>query len=132
MNRLCALAIVALSTVCGCNSAPPSGGEKPPAHDKSPLPDITSTARHAERGYLMTRTGSRCDVFVVDDLGTSPPNQVNCPPDSILLPGERIRIAGKVCMREGPDPNRVLPVICPDPLTNLEKRERAARGLDIK
>jgi hypothetical protein len=37
--------------------------------------------------------------------------------------GERIRIAGKTCVREGPDPARVEPTVCPDPLTNLEKKD---------
>jgi hypothetical protein len=46
-----------------------------------------------------------------------------CPGD--LLPGERIRIAGKTCMRETSDPERREPVVCPDALTNLEKSDIA-------
>ena len=49
-----------------------------------------------------------------------------CPLD--LQVGERIRIAGKTCLRESGDPARVLPVVCPDPLTNLEKRDLAGRA----
>jgi hypothetical protein len=33
------------------------------------------------------------------------------------------------CLREGSSPERREPVVCPDPLTNQEKRDLATRNL---
>jgi len=63
----------------------------------------------------------------VDGDQVSAPQPTPCPPD--LLPGERIRIAGLTCLREGSSPERREPVVCPDPLTNQEKRDLATRNL---
>jgi hypothetical protein len=86
------------------------------------------SARRPVRRYYLARTASRCEFFFVDPDHTSTRSSTPCPPD--LRVGERIRIAGKTCMREGteadagPEADRVQPVVCPDPLTELEKRER--------
>ena len=47
----------------------------------------------------------------------------------ILEVGERIRVAGKTCVREGGGPDRVEPVVCPDPLTAFERRDRETQRL---
>jgi len=41
--------------------------------------------------------------------------------------GERIRLAGRTCTRDTDDPERRVPVVCPDPLTNLERRDQAGK-----
>jgi hypothetical protein len=41
--------------------------------------------------------------------------------------GERIRVAGKTCVREGGGPDRTEPVVCPDPLTNFEIHDRGEK-----
>ena len=70
----------------------------------------------------MAHVEGRCEVYFADGDQLSPPTRFPCPLD--LLQGERLRIAGKTCMRESADPERRVPVVCPDPVTNLEKKER--------
>jgi len=80
------------------------------------------------RRYLLTRTGDRCDVLWVEGDRSAAPEQTPCPPD--LQAGEQLRLTGRTCLRESPDASRVRPVVCPDPLTNLEKYERGERKRD--
>jgi hypothetical protein len=58
-------------------------------------------------------------------VSVSAPTTTPCPPD--LHVGERIRIVGMTCTREADAPERDQPVVCPDPLTNLERRDRGER-----
>lgn len=92
----------------------------------APEPSTLPSARRPPRRYYLERTAARCEVYSEDPDGDSPRVWTPCPLD--LLVGEKLRIAGKTCVREGADPARVLPVVCPDPLTNLEKRDLAGRG----
>jgi hypothetical protein len=70
----------------------------------------------------MERIGARCEVYFVDPDAGSPRIDTTCPLD--LRVGEKIRIAGKTCFRDSDDAERKEPVVCPDPLTDIEKRER--------
>lgn len=121
MAKRSALAAILLA-LAGCHDrgAAPSAG----APSASEAPPAAPSARRPTRRYYLGRTENRCEVFSVDHDEMSPPDPTPCPPD--LLPGERIRIAGKTCIREGSDPDRREPVVCPDPLTNREKRDIAA------
>jgi len=70
----------------------------------------------------MARRGDKCEVYSVEGDHVSPTLTAPCPAD--LNNGERIRIVGKTCVREGTgDREREQPVVCPDPLTNAEKRD---------
>src|SRR5262249_32888099 len=84
-------------------------------------PDPAATARRPARRYYLARTASRREIYRVDEAGLSAPFIAPCPQD--LQIGERIRIAGKTCVRESSEAERVEPVVCPDPLTNREKRD---------
>jgi hypothetical protein len=86
------------------------------------------SARRPTRRCYLAHVEARCEVYAVDPDGGTRPAVTPCPVD--LKVGERIRIAGKTCLREGPEPERVEPVVCPDPLTNLEKRDDAERARD--
>lgn len=88
-----------------------------------PAPDAGSSARRPTRRYYLGRSQVRCEIFWVDGDQVSSPSPTLCPAD--LQPGERIRLAGKTCMREGSDPDRREPVVCPEHLTLQEARERA-------
>lgn len=82
--------------------------------------------RRPTRSYHLRRTDEHCEVYWIDGDLLSPPTAVLCPPD--LLPGERIRLAGKTCLREAPEAAaRSVPVVCPEPLRRLEKEDRAPR-----
>ncbi|MNC90541.1 hypothetical protein D3C83_66490 [compost metagenome] len=73
----------------------------------------------------MIRTSDRCEVVIEkDDREVERlPKKYACPKD--LLLGEWIRITGMTCVREGGSPERKLPVVCPDYLTNAERDHRA-------
>jgi hypothetical protein len=119
-SRLCGAALFAL-LLSGCREriGPLPG---PPNEEAVPAP--TSSARRPQRHYYLGRVQSRCDMFWVDGGDVSPPTMVVCPAD--LLPGERIRLAGKACLREGSDKERSEPVVCPIPLLALDAAERVA------
>lgn len=88
----------------------------------------TTSARRPSRRYLLTREGAVCAVLWIEGDRSAAPEETPCPPD--LEAGEHIRLTGRTCLREGPDPARVRPVVCPDPLTNLEKYERGEKKRD--
>jgi hypothetical protein len=89
-----------------------------------PAADAGVSARRPSRRYYLGRTQARCEVFWVDGDDVSFPTAALCPAD--LQPGERIRLAGKTCMREGSDPDRREPMVCPEPLYLQEARDHAA------
>lgn len=102
-----------VTTVAGPPPSPPASGSAAPV----------TPPRRPTRRYYFARTESRCEVYSVDGEQASASETFPCPGD--LLPGERMRISGKTCMRESSDIERREPVVCPDPLTNLEKADIA-------
>ena len=120
---LCAVSAGGLLTM-GCQGpAPaPDGGA---LAGSAAAPEAAASARRPLRRYFVGHTSERCEVYSVLGDEISKPQAIPCPPD--LLVGERIRLAGMTCFREGTlDEKRALPVVCPDPLTNAEKQDRAA------
>jgi hypothetical protein len=91
----------------------------------APDPEPVASARRPSRRYYLARTATRCEIYFADPGRVSSPEPTPCP--LILQIGERIRVAGKTCVREGGAPDRVEPVVCPDPLTNFEIKDRAAQ-----
>jgi hypothetical protein len=118
MRRALALCLLAACADAG----PPPAPSSAPSSSYTPPPDPAKAARRPTRRFYLGRTDARCEVYAADPDGTTPATSTPCPPD--LAPGERIRIAGKVCMRESDDPSRRQPVVCPDPLTDFEQRVR--------
>jgi hypothetical protein len=114
--RAIAAAALLLLTSCSERKAPAPVATA----SVSPAPAAPS-ARRPTRRYYLSRTSSRCEIYRVDEGGFSPPEATPCPLD--LHIGESIRIVGKTCQRESQDLTRVEPVVCPDPLTNKEKRD---------
>ena len=107
----------------GCPASEPHPAEvEPPEAAGRPLPH----PRRPSTQWLMVRTGPRCEVRRVDaGEHVTKVDDDACPLH--LEVGERIRLAGKTCMREGGAADRELPVVCPDSLTNAEKRFLAAQ-----
>jgi len=117
--RVLALALALVS--CKDRRPPPPS----PGPSAAPEPEPAASARRPVRRYYLARTAARCEIYFADPGSVSPPVPTPCP--LILEVGERIRIAGKTCVREGGDPERVEPVVCPDPLTQFEKRDRGEK-----
>ena len=110
----------------GWNAAPTSVttvAGPPPTASASASARPVAPPRRPTRRYFFARTESLCEVYSVDGEQVSASESFPCVGD--LNPGESIRIAGKTCTRESPDADRRVPVVCPDPLTNLEKRDLA-------
>src|SRR5262245_44261166 len=98
--------LLLLWTTCNDRGGPsPAASSAPP---DAQAPDAAASARRPSRHYYLGRTQDRCEVFSVDGDQVSPSTETPCPPE--LLPGERIRLAGKTCIREGSDPDRREPV----------------------
>lgn len=114
-----ALPAVALLALAACQDRGAPSPAPSPTASVAPDPDPAASARRPARRYYLARTASRCEIFRVDETGVSSPLVTPCPLD--LQIGERVRIAGKTCVRESSDAERVEPVVCPDPLTNKEK-----------
>jgi hypothetical protein len=118
-------AVVLLVVVaCGDHPAAPAPATSALAVTASP-PASAPRARRPTRRFYLGRTEARCEVYFVDGDVFSVPESTPCPLD--LLPGERMRIAGRTCMRESSDQAREIPVVCPDALTNREKIERGEK-----
>lgn len=94
-------------------------GPPPSASASEPRPPLRRPTRH----YFFARTANHCEVYSVDGEQVSASESFPCVAD--LNPGESLRIVGKTCTRESPDADRREPVVCPDPLTNFEKRDIA-------
>jgi hypothetical protein len=110
-------------TTAGCKEKHPPAAET--VGSVAPDPTPAPSARRPVRRYYLARTATRCEIYFADPGSVSLPQPTPCP--LILQVGERIRVAGKTCVREGGDPDRIEPVVCPDPLTNFEKQDRAAQ-----
>jgi hypothetical protein len=122
-----ALVTGALVTGCGKTTAVTTdAGATVPAEaaaSAEPLPMADAPLRRPTRRYFFDHTETRCEVYSVDGDSKTTPAEFACPSD--LNVGERLRIVGKTCTRESPEPERREPVVCPDPVTNLEKSDLA-------
>jgi hypothetical protein len=118
------LPLLAAVVLGACDRGAPSAARRPSATRPSSSlesPETMPSARRPSRRYFLAHREGRCEVLV-EPAGETSFRPTPCPPD--LLVGERIRLAGKTCFREGGDPDRIEPVVCPDPLTDLERHER--------
>jgi hypothetical protein len=115
--------LVALALLGGCKER--SAAPAPAASVAALDPDPVASARRPTRRYYLARTAGGCEIYYLDTGGASPPRSTPCPLE--LQVGERIRVAGKTCVRESNDPERVEPTVCPDPLTNFEYEDRGEK-----
>lgn len=100
----------------------------PQAPEPTSEPAWNPVVRRPGWRFVYEKTGERCVVLRIDDNERiTRGEEAACPVD--LQVGERIRLAGRTCIREGPDTTRILPVVCPDPLTNAERDFLTEKGL---
>ncbi|MDI1448529.1 hypothetical protein [Polyangium sp. 6x1] len=115
-GRTTLLLLAALLPACrGGDSAEPSPA--PPEPTASAAPSAAMPRRPTIRHYL-ARTAERCEVYSVDRDAVSPATRTPCPQD--LQVGERIRVTGKSCLREG-STERTQPVVCPGALLSAAR-----------
>lgn len=102
----------------------PAGPSFAAGADDDPLP----APRRPSRRFVLAHGGDQCVVYWEDGDQRSKPEQVRCPRE--VLPGESIRLTGRVCLREGGGRSREVPVRCPDRLVFLEIEARHDAGID--
>ncbi len=129
-SSLRAAAMVGLALTTACGESGPSQAV-PQAPEPTVEPAWHPVVRRPGWRFVFERTGERCVVLRIDDKElVTRGEEAACPVD--LQVGERIRLAGMACIREGPDRARTLPVVCPDPLTNAERELIQEKGLEEK
>lgn len=93
--------------------------------------DAGSAPRRPKRRHYFARKSDRCEIYTIEGESPQAATEVPCPSEAFLAEGERIRLAGKTCMREpapsSTDPSRQVPVICPSPLIGLDRDALEAR-----
>jgi hypothetical protein len=108
-----------LFALAACDAAPAPAPAPAPSARAPEAP-----ARRPTRRYFVGRTASRCEVYHVGEAGLGQAVEVPCPQD--LEIGERIRLAGKTCLRESSVHDRVEPVVCPGALMDREEADHDA------
>lgn len=86
-----------------------------------PALSLSGTIATPKRRYVMVRNEERCEVRAVEKgvVVATPTPDTACPKDLAL--GERITLAGSVCMRDGGvTADRNIPVQCPPALIKAE------------
>lgn len=114
------------SGIAACQGDAGREGAGAPARDGGAAlaAEGTPAPRRPTRYYHLRRTDDGCELFWIDGDLVSASQTIVCPPD--LQVGERLRLTGKTCMRESAQTlSRAVPVVCPLPLTNMEKADRA-------
>jgi len=112
-GRLVALVVLAF-VASSCRERALGDMEASPSLAETQTPAPLPSARRPTRRHFLGRTQARCELYTVDGDQISEPIRTPCPPD--LMPGERIRVAGRTCMREGSSSERREPVVCPGAL----------------
>jgi len=120
-------AFASLSACNGGDAGEVSTGEGAPPGDAgapdAPSGQADAGPRRPSRRYYMARTKERCEVYTVEADEIAPRGTAPCP--AFIEVGERIRMAGFTCQREG-TPGREQPVVCPNELLTAERDDRAA------
>jgi hypothetical protein len=112
-----ALAAVALaSVVLACESEAPDPARREPA------PTVASavfSARRPARTFFIANDNGACVLYFSEGDKQSKEQWTRCPRD--IAPGERMRLAGRTCLRESDRPERRAPVRCPKSLVVAER-----------
>jgi hypothetical protein len=108
----------------GCemeSSAPPL-----PKSADPPAPSVSSTTRPRSRNYYVENVEEVCAVYWQEGARLSVRKTIACPRE--IEPGERLRLAGRTCMREAASAQRNVPVRCPKQLLYAEDGDRRGKG----
>ena len=120
--------LAAVPLLAGCPASETDPAQARRAEEPGTEPSWNPDVRRPPWKFVFEKTGERCVVLRIDESERIVRGEESaCPIDMEV--GERLRLAGSVCIREGGKQARVMPVVCPDPLTLAEKefldRERA-------
>lgn len=121
----------------GCDEDPPAAandGVSAPASSAlavatSASPDESLGLRPGRRpakSYILAHGATECVVYWEEGDRRSKTLEVRCPRE--LERGERIRLSGRVCFRQGNSRERDEPVRCPVDLVDLQRSDTADAG----
>ena len=85
-----------------------------------------SAAKRPSRHYWVINVDDRCFVYWTDGELRSVDAATRCP--RTLRSGEKMRLAGKTCLRESTVPDRNVPIRCPKQIFYAERDDRAGEG----
>ncbi len=109
------LLVVPLAVV-GCDAEVRAGAKPVSSLAASSFAPVASSMTMTRPPHVLERAGDRCVLFTVVRSERVLGDSVPCPSD--LEDGERIRLAGRVCLRESGSAHRSLPVRCPPELVD--------------
>ena len=111
--------------VSSCNDGGTDAPGKSAASSSAPM-TLDHTARRPKKTFWVLNSADRCLVYWTEGERQSTSKPLRCP--RALVPGEKLRLAGKTCMRHSSQPERNVPVRCPSELFYAERDERAGEG----
>lgn len=124
MARRTTLTLASVAFVAGACSEKVTLATHSDSTSELKIPSSLLSARRPDVEFYMQKIGERCEVYWQRGEARSKGEDFACPFEMVL--GERLHIVGMVCMRESSEASRVMPVVCPDSLTNFEKEYRKA------
>ncbi len=121
-----ALFVVAL--LCGCNSSDTDATE---LRTGATLPSASALqGQRPKRTYFASNEKGRCSIYWVNGTTRSKRRVIRCPRN--MLPGERLRLAGRTCFREKTTTKRSIPVLCPKQLIRAVWMDRNDAGPQLR
>lgn len=89
-------------------------------------PSVASSMRPRTRSYFAANEDQTCVVYWQEGEQRSVSKSIPCPRE--LEPGERMRLAGRTCMREAVAEERSVPVRCAKQVLYVERDDQLAKG----
>ncbi len=115
--------LVVLLLLSACDAEDPRTTH---THSADPAPSSFDAVRRPSRSYVVIHRGDGCSVHWLQDGQRSVGKAVPCPRE--LEAGERMRLAGRTCMRESERAERNVPIRCNKELFYAEKADQEGQG----
>ena len=115
--------LAVLLVLSGCDADDPRTTD---THSVAPAPSSFDEIRRPARSYVVIHSGDGCSVHWLQDGRRSIGKTVPCPRE--LEAGERMRLAGRTCIRESERAERNVPIRCNKELFYAEKADKEGQG----
>ncbi len=109
----------------GCERTSADSAARDGAERTSVAGDALPAPLRPARLLILERTAVGCAVAALEGESREELARLPCPRDLEL--GERVRLAGAICMRDSPVDTRKVPVRCPGALLDARQRELSPR-----
>jgi len=127
-TRQAGLAFLVVALCCGCGK---SESDTTELRTGATLPSASALqAQRPKRTYFASNENNRCSIYWVNGTTRSKRRMIRCPRS--LLPGERLRLAGRTCFREKTTAKRRVPVLCPKQIIRAVWMDRNDAGPQLR